>query len=143
MDGLDDAREVLMPMPLWWGNINKRVFNPSALKNGKWKVLTHVGRSSGRVYRTPLDAYEIDGTFVFILVYGSKSDWVQNILHSGSASIEADGEVIELASPRLLSDKEAWSLLDGIAKPPPAFLNVNEFLQMDIASRSRIESAIA
>lgn len=143
MDGPDDEREVLMPMPLWWGKINKRVFNPSALKNGKWKVLTHVGRSSGRIYRTPLEAYEVDGTFVFILVYGSRSDWVQNILHEGSGSLQADDELIELASPRLISAKEAWSLLDGLAKPPPGFLNVNEFLQMDIASRSRSRSANA
>lgn len=130
-----------MPMPLWWGKVNKRVFNPSALKNGKWKVLTHIGRSSGRVYRTPLEAYEVDGSFVFILVYGSRSDWVQNTLHSGSASLEADGELIELASPRLIGGKEAWSLLDGVAKPPPGFLNVNEFLQMDVASRCPVDSS--
>lgn len=128
-----------MPMPLWWGEINKRVFNPRALENGKWKVITHVGRSSGRVYRTPLDAYEVDETFVFILVYGSGSDWVQNILASGSGSLESDGEIIGLGSPRLISEDEAWSLLDGIAKPPPGFLNVNEFLRMDIVSRSRVE----
>lgn len=124
-----------MPMPLWWGKINKRVFNPRALHNGKWKVLNHVGRTSGRLYRTPLDGYEIDGTFVFILVYGSRSDWVQNILHGGSATLEAEGDLIELAAPRLISEKEAWALLDGVATPPPGFLNVNEFLQMDIVGR--------
>ena len=124
-----------MPMPLWWGEVNKRVFNPSALNSGKWKVLTHVGRSSGRVYRTPLDAYEVDGTYVFILVYGSKSDWVQNLLHNGSARLDDGGEIIELAAPRLIPGEKAWILLDGLAKPPPGFLNVNEFLQMDITSR--------
>lgn len=121
-----------MPMPLWWGQINKRLFNPRALENGKWDVITHVGRSSGRMYRTPLEAHRVDGTFVFILVYGSESDWVQNVLAGGSASLEADGETVELTSPRLLSSTVAWELLDGIAKPPPGFLNVNEFLQMDV-----------
>lgn len=129
-----------MPMPLWWGKINKRVFNARALESGKWKVVTHVGRSSGLTHKTPLDAYEVDGTFIFILVYGSRSDWVQNILQSGSASLEADGDIVELAAPRLIPGEEAWRLLDGLAKPPPAFLNVNEFLQMDISSRSRAES---
>jgi len=132
-----------MPMPLWWGKVNKRVFNPSALKNGKWKVLTHVGRSSGRVYKTPLDAYEIDGTYVFILVYGSKSDWVRNVLNSGSASLDVDGEMVELVAPRLIPEDEAWTLLDGVAKPPPGFLNVDEFLQMDISNRIRPRSATA
>jgi deazaflavin-dependent oxidoreductase (nitroreductase family) len=125
-----------MPMPLWWGHINKRLFNPRALESGRWKVISHVGRSSGRAYRTPLDAYEVDGTFLFILVYGSKSDWVQNILASGSATLEADGEVVQLAAPRLLSGDAAWRLMDGVAKPPPRFLNVDELLQMDVVTRS-------
>lgn len=124
-----------MPMPLWWGKINKRLFNPRAVESGNWQVINHVGRSSGRRYRTPLGAHEMDGTFVFILVYGSRSDWVQNILAGGSATLESDGELIELASPRLISRDAAWQLLEGVAKPPPEFLNVNEFLQMDIVSR--------
>lgn len=123
-----------MPMPLWWGHINKRVFNPRALQSGKWAVITHVGRSSGKTYRTPLDAHHVDGTYVFILVYGSRSDWVQNILASGSATLEVGGEMVELASPRLIAKDVAWALLDGITKPPPEFLDVNEFLQMDVAN---------
>lgn len=125
-----------MPMPLWWGHINKKLFNPKALRSGEWQVLAHVGRSSGRVYRTPLGAYEVDGTFIFILVYGSRSDWVQNVLASGSASLEVDGEVVELTSPRVISGDEAWELLGGIAKPPPRFLNIDEYLQMDVSGRS-------
>jgi deazaflavin-dependent oxidoreductase (nitroreductase family) len=89
-------------MPLWWGQINKRLFNPKALQNGKWKIINHVGRSSGRAYRTPLDAYEVDGTYVFILVYGPKSDWVRNVVASGQASLEVDDEIVELVSPRIV-----------------------------------------
>ncbi|MCD2106479.1 hypothetical protein O4214_16775 [Rhodococcus erythropolis] len=56
-----------MPMPRWWGHVNKRVFNPRAISSGKRPVLTHVGRTSGTTYRTPLDAYPVDGGYVFIL----------------------------------------------------------------------------
>jgi hypothetical protein len=41
-----------MPMPLWWGQVNKRLFNPRALENGKWKVINHLGRSSGHQQAT-------------------------------------------------------------------------------------------
>jgi deazaflavin-dependent oxidoreductase (nitroreductase family) len=129
-----------MPMPLWWGQVNKRIFNPRAIRNGKWAVIDHVGRVSGRLHRTPLDAYEIDGTFIFILVYGSKSDWVQNILASGHASLVIRGEKVELGAPRVIPETIAWPLLDGLAEPPPAFLNVNEFLQMDILRRTTVGS---
>lgn len=134
-----------MPMPLWWGHINKRLFNPRAIDSGKWDVITHVGRSSGKTHRTPLTAGEVDGTFVFIVVYGSKADWVQNIFASGSATLETGGEVIELAQPRLIPGETARAMLDGLVRLPPAFLKVNEYLQMDIASResfTRVDQAI-
>lgn len=127
-----------MPMPLWWGQINKRLFNPRALVNGQWEIVTHVGRSSGTTYRTPLDASEVDGTFVFILVYGSKSDWVRNILASGSALLETGEEIVELSSPRIVNGEVAWPMLDGLTKRPPGFLKIDEFLQMDIVSRTPV-----
>ena len=123
-----------MPMPLWWGQINKRLFNPRALENGKWKVINHVGRSSGRHYRTPLDGFEFDETYLFILVYGSGSDWVQNILASGEATLESGGEILELTSPRILPAETAWEILGE--RPNTAFVKVDEYLQMDIISRS-------
>jgi deazaflavin-dependent oxidoreductase (nitroreductase family) len=124
-----------MPMPLWWGQINKKFFNPRALQNGKWDVLTHVGRSSQKTYRTPLAASEVDGTFVFIVVYGSRSDWVQNVLTQGFATLETGDEVVDLVEPRLLPGEVARPMLDDHVKLPPGFLDVDEFLQMDIASR--------
>ena len=68
-----------MPMPLWWGQINKRVFNPRSARNGKWQVIRHVGRVSGQTYRTPLEAHRVDDGFIIMLVYGSRCDWVQNV----------------------------------------------------------------
>lgn len=127
-----------MPMPRWWGEINKRVFNPRALVNGKWQVLTHVGRSSGTTYRTPLEAHEIDETFVFVLVYGSGADWVQNTLVSGTAVLEAGDEVIGLSSPRIVSNVVAGPMLEGKTKLPPRFLKIDEFLIMDVVSRERL-----
>jgi deazaflavin-dependent oxidoreductase (nitroreductase family) len=129
-----------MPMPLWWGQVNKRLFNPLALKNGKWDVITHVGRASGKTHRTPLDATEVDGTFVFIVVYGSKSDWVQNILATPSATLETRDEVIELTNPRLIPGEMARPMLDGLVTLPPGFLKVNEYLQMDVAFRRNASS---
>ena len=46
-----------MPVPQLVASINKRVLNKAVLKRGTWPVLTHVGRSSGKTYRTPLEAY--------------------------------------------------------------------------------------
>ena len=59
-----------MPLPRWLANFNKRTFNKLELKRGVRPALTHVGRSSGQVYHTPLDAHRVEGGFIFIMNYG-------------------------------------------------------------------------
>lgn len=119
-----------MPMPLWWGQVNKRVFDPRAVRSGKWQVIRHVGRSSGRPYRTPLEALRVDGGFIFMLVYGSRSDWVQNVLAAGEATLEIDGVAVELVGPELITANEAFERLPAGAKRPPPLLKIDEFLAM-------------
>jgi len=122
-----------MPMPKWWGHINKRVFNPGQIKKGVSPVLTHVGRASGKAFQTPLDAHPVDGGYIFILVYGSGSDWVKNIIAAGTASLRVKGEEISLESPRVITEEAAWELLPPTTKRPPRFLRISEYLQMDIS----------
>ncbi|MEU4709414.1 nitroreductase family deazaflavin-dependent oxidoreductase [Nocardia salmonicida] len=122
-----------MPMPIWWGKINKRVFNPRAVAGGKWPVLTHTGRTSGKTYRTPLDAHPVDGGYLFVLVYGSASDWVRNILATGTAELRKDGREIALTAPRVVGRDEAFQALPPEIPRPPKLLRISEFLRMDLA----------
>ena len=121
-----------MPMPLWFGHINKRLFNPREVKKGARPVLIHVGRSSNKVYETPLDAHAVEGGYIFILVYGSRSDWVQNILAAGSARLRIDGDEVHLASPRVVTKDVAWRQMPAQTTKPPGILRITEFLQMDL-----------
>ncbi len=121
-----------MPVPMWVAQINKRIFNKLELKRGARPVLSHVGRSSGKAYRTPLDAHRVDGGFIFIVMYGSDSDWVKNVQAAGTASLQVGGEQFDLVKPRLVGKDAAWEQMPATAKPPPNFLKVTEYLQMDI-----------
>ena len=112
--------------------MNKKVFNPREINKGVRPVLTHKGRNSGKSYQTPLDAHAVDGGYIFIANYGPGSDWVQNILAAGSASLRVDGENVELTNPRLIGKGEAWEqLATTIAKEPPALLKITDYLRMD------------
>lgn len=122
-----------MPMPRWWGHVNKRLFNPRAIASGKWPVLTHVGRTSGAAFRTPLDAHPVDGGYLFVLVYGSGSDWVRNVLAAGGARLRVDGTEVVLTRPRLVGEEEAFRALPAEVPRPPKLLRVTEFLRMDVA----------
>jgi deazaflavin-dependent oxidoreductase (nitroreductase family) len=119
-------------MPRWWTRINERVFNPLELRRGDRPVLTHVGRISGATYRTPLDAHPVDGGFVFILVYSSRSDWVRNVLAAGRAQLTIDGRDIAQTAPRLISGREAWGAIGAGVKRPPGVLQIDEHLRTDL-----------
>ena len=121
-----------MPVPMWVAQVNKRVFNRMELRRGVRPVLTHVGRSSGKVYHVPLDAHPVDNGYIFILMYGSESDWAKNVLAAGTARLKVGGEEFDLKSPRLITKDEAWEQIDVATKAPPNFLRVTEYLQMDI-----------
>jgi deazaflavin-dependent oxidoreductase (nitroreductase family) len=114
--------------------INKRVFNPGQIRKGKYPVVTHVGRTSGRSYQTPLDAFPTETGYVLVARYGPNSDWVRNVLAAGSATLRVDGEDHLLDSPRLISQEEA---LDALVsdEPPPDFTKAEDFLLMDNLSQ--------
>lgn len=123
-----------MPMPIWWGQINKRVFNPMALKDEKWTVIQHVGRSSGKPYRTPIGTWRVDDTYYVIIVYGPETDWLQNVLVAGSAVLEVKGEEVQVTNLRLVPIDDAFRGAPTNVSPPPRFLRISQCLAMDIAA---------
>lgn len=119
---------------MWVAQINKRVFNPRELKKGKRPVLTHIGRSSGKTYQTPLDSHPVDDGYVFIVMYGSGSDWVRNVLAAGAARLSVGAEQYDLVMPRIISKESALRLMSADTKAPANILNVTDYLRMDIAT---------
>ena len=117
-----------MPMPRWLARINKRVFNPIEIRRGVRPVLIHVGRSSGSTTQTPLDAHPVDGGYVFIPMYGPRTDWVKNVMAAGGAKLRIDGRTLELAGPRLVRQVIVWPLLPAATKRPPGISAHSELL---------------
>lgn len=120
-----------MPMPLWFGHINKRIFNPIEIRKGKRPVITHIGRTTGATFKTPVDALPVDDGYAFVLIYGSDSDWVKNVLTAGRATLRVDNEDVHLVRPRIETSEAAWARLPAPYKRPPGFLRVSELLRMD------------
>jgi deazaflavin-dependent oxidoreductase (nitroreductase family) len=121
-----------MALPRWLARINKRVFNPLEIRRGVRPVLTHVGRTSGRTYRTPLDAHPLPDGYVFIPMYGPRTDWVKNVLLAGAARLSIGGKEIQLDSPRMVRKRDVWPLLPASTKTPPGISDGSELLRMDL-----------
>src|SRR5665647_1672281 len=120
-----------MPLPRWLAQINKRVFNPMEVRRGARPVLIHTGRSSGKTYRTPLDAHPLPDGYLFIPMYGPRTDWVKNVLLAQAARLSIDGHEIELQSPRLVRKKDIWPMLPTTTQTPPGISSESELLRMD------------
>ena len=118
-----------MVYPRWLAKINKRIFNPRSVRKGDYPVVTHVGRTSGQSYQTPLDAFPTKTGYVLVARYGPRSDWVRNILAAQIATLRIDGEERRLNSPRLVSQKEALDVL--VSEPPADFTKAADFVLMD------------
>jgi len=121
-----------MPLPRWLAHINKRVFNPIEVRRGARPVLIHTGRSSGKTYRTPLDAHPLPGGYLFIPLYGPRTDWVRNVMAAQGARLSVDGQEIELRSPRLVKKKDIWPLVPTTSKSYPGISSESQLLRMDI-----------
>ena len=125
-----------MAYPRWLAKVNKKVFNPRALRTGKWPVITHKGRSSGRAYQTPADAYPTPDGYVLVVRYGLESDWVRNILAAGEAELALNGDVHRLNNPRIAFQDEAVTKLVRRDEVKKDFYTADHYLLMTRAGAS-------
>jgi deazaflavin-dependent oxidoreductase (nitroreductase family) len=97
-------------------------------------VATYRGRTSGRVYRIPLNVFRRGDRYVFALTYGPDVQWVKNVLAAGGCEIETRGRHVALVRPRLDVDPLAHDM------PVPvrqflALMGVDHFLWLDVEGR--------
>src|SRR5215468_6387251 len=67
-------------------------------------ILNHVGRNSGKVYRTPVNVFRTSNGFVIALTYSSKSEWVKNVLTAGGCELRTRGKKYNLSAPNVVRD---------------------------------------
>jgi len=67
-------------------------------------ILTHVGRKSGKVYRTPINVFRVPNGFIIALTYSSQCEWVKNVLAAGGCELETRGKKYELSAPKVMRD---------------------------------------
>jgi deazaflavin-dependent oxidoreductase (nitroreductase family) len=85
------------------GRATKGIVLPSAGTPGAAvSVVRHVGRTTARAYETPVQAVATDDEFVIALPYGPNTDWLKNLLASGSATIGHEGTTYRVDRPEIL-----------------------------------------
>ena len=67
-------------------------------------ILKHLGRKSGRVYRTPVNVFRASNGFIIALTYSSQSEWVKNVLAAGGCELRTRGKNYQLSAPKVGRD---------------------------------------
>src|ERR1700751_2776291 len=92
----------------WLAEINIAVTNRITGLFAGWLpgfgILAHVGRKSGKVYRTPVNVFRASNGFIIALTYSSQSEWVKNVLAAGGCELKTRGKKYQLSAPRVVRD---------------------------------------
>lgn len=104
-----------MQLPQGLARFNRHVTNPIQRMWAGWLpsfgILEHVGRRSGKPYRTPVNVFrtEVDGKLgvAILLTYGPDRDWLKNLTAAGGGRLRTRGKTVGVADPRVVSKAEA------------------------------------
>jgi deazaflavin-dependent oxidoreductase (nitroreductase family) len=92
-------------------------------------ILTYRGRTSGKMYNTPVNVFRRGDDYIFFLTYGSDASWVKNVLAAGGCRILTQGRNFNLTQPEVIVDPTR-----SLVPAPIRFIgrlgNVTEFLRM-------------
>jgi deazaflavin-dependent oxidoreductase (nitroreductase family) len=112
-----------MQLPQRLARFNRHVTNPIQRMWAGWApsfgILEHVGRKSGKAYRTPLTVFnaEVDGKpgVAILLTYGPDRDWLKNLNAAGGGKMRRHGKTFSVANPQTVSKEQAATHIGGAA----------------------------
>jgi deazaflavin-dependent oxidoreductase (nitroreductase family) len=84
--------------------VTNRITSRFAARLPGFGILTHVGRKSGRLYRTPVNVFRAPEGFLIALTYGRESEWVKNVVAAGGCKLETRHVRYLLSAPTIVHD---------------------------------------
>jgi len=102
-------------------------------------ILTHVGRKSGRVYRTPVNVFRTPEGFLIALTYGRDSEWVKNVLSAGGCQLETRRLVYQLSAPTIVHDPTRRRF-PPLVRMILRLIGANDFMQLSTSHMRGVAS---
>jgi deazaflavin-dependent oxidoreductase (nitroreductase family) len=84
--------------------VTNRITSRFANRLPGFGILTHVGRRSGKLYRTPVNVFRAPKGFLIALTYGRDSEWVKNVIVAGTCQLETRRLLYQLSAPTIVHD---------------------------------------
>jgi deazaflavin-dependent oxidoreductase (nitroreductase family) len=99
-----------------------------------WAILRHTGRTSGRVYATPVVGLRTPDGFLIPLPFGDATQWARNLFAAGGGAIRFAGREFRIAEPRIVDHDEAKAHLGRILGFVTARLGLRQYVLVREAS---------
>jgi deazaflavin-dependent oxidoreductase (nitroreductase family) len=114
---------------------NKYIFNHIILwvarrGKGPYSIITHKGRRSGRIYKTPVLASYLEDNILVPLPYGDHVDWLRNVLANDGCEIFRKGKEITALDPVVLEAETALPALPEGRRELLERFDVEKFLRL-------------
>src|SRR6266852_811454 len=84
--------------------VTNRITSRFAARLPGFGILIHVGRQSGRAYRTPVNVFRAPEGFLIALTYGRESEWVKNVVAAAGCQLETRCVQYQLSAPTIVHD---------------------------------------
>jgi deazaflavin-dependent oxidoreductase (nitroreductase family) len=109
--------------------VANRLTTPFAERLPGLGIVIHVGRRSGRTYRTPVLLFSAPAGYVIALTYGRDAEWVKNVLAAGGCRVLTRRRELHLTRPEVVRDEDRRPVPAGV-RPALALLRVRDFLRL-------------
>ncbi len=107
-----------------------RVFGPLAGRVPPFAVVEHVGRRSGRRYRTVIWAFPVADGMAVALTFGSSADWVRNVVAAGECRLKWRARWRRYDRPEVVAGWPGLGLLPAPLRPVLWLLISREVLRL-------------
>jgi deazaflavin-dependent oxidoreductase (nitroreductase family) len=119
--------------------VTNRITSRFAARLPGFGILTHVGRKSGKVYRTPVNVFRVPEGFLIALTYGRESEWVKNVLAAGGCELETQAVQYRLSAPTVVHDP-ARRRFPLFVRTVLRLIGANDFMQLSISPAQGVAS---
>jgi deazaflavin-dependent oxidoreductase (nitroreductase family) len=119
--------------------VTNRITSRFAARLPGFGILTHVGRKSGKLYRTPLNVFRVPEGFLIALTYGRDSEWVKNVLAAGGCQLETQVMRYRLSAPTIVHDP-ARRRFPPFVRIVLRLVGANDFMQLSISPAEGVAS---
>lgn len=134
-----------MHFPRFMRRVNRAFTNP-VMGTFAWlvpplAVVHHVGRKSGRQYRSPVVAFPRHDGFVIPMTYGRDVDWARNMVKAHGCELEQMGRRVRLHNPRIVGIERASQHLPLPVRSAFRLANLPGYVLLDREKTTRSAGA--